>query len=89
MDAVNDAESVMIKNSFTKEVLENYLALENSPIFQDMQKVTIEKFLPDLNGKRAYDVGFGTGFCLKILLGKGSYSNLTLVWTFIRIWYLT
>ena len=77
---MNDAESIIIKNSFTKEVLENYLALENSPIYQDMQKVTIEKYLPDLNGKRAYDVGFGTGFCLKILLGKGlqSYTGLDL-----------
>lgn len=65
---------------FNQELLEKYLALENSPIFQDMLAVTIEQYLPDLRNKKAYDVGFGTGFCLKLLLNKGllSYTGLDL-----------
>ena len=40
---------------FNQELLEKYLALENSPIFQDMLAVTIEQYLPDLRNKKAYE----------------------------------
>jgi ubiquinone/menaquinone biosynthesis C-methylase UbiE len=48
-----------------------YLGLESSSIFQDMIRYTIEKNLPDLTNKTGYDIGFGTGFCMKILLKRG------------------
>jgi SAM-dependent methyltransferase len=65
---------------FNRKLFENYLALENSPIFQKMIGPTIKRHLPDLAGKDVYDVGFGTGFCLKILLKEGvtSYTGLDL-----------
>lgn len=66
--------------SYDEFQYESYLGLENNPILQDMIKVTIEKNLPDLNGKTAYDVGFGTGFCMKLLLKNGikSYTGMDL-----------
>jgi SAM-dependent methyltransferase len=65
---------------FDQKLFENYLALENSPIFQKMIGATIDRHLPNLENKNAYDVGFGTGFCLKILLKKQlkSYTGLDL-----------
>ena len=79
-----DSNNVKDTNSdniyFTKEIFDDYFALENSTIFQDMFKETIEQNLRKLKGKNVYDVGFGTGFCLKIFLKKGlkSYTGLDL-----------
>ena len=47
-------EKKEIGGYFDQILFENYLALENSPIFQKMIGNTIEQHLPDLKNKKAY-----------------------------------
>lgn len=73
-------EAAVLGKSYDETMYESYFALQNSPIFQSMLRYTIERNLPDLNGKRVYDNGFGAGFSLNIVLNKGlaSYTGLDL-----------
>lgn len=79
MDFAGPASTVIGKD-YDKEMYDNYFALQNSPIFQEMLRYTIERNLPDLAGKTAYDNGFGAGFSLNILLNRGleRYTGLDL-----------
>lgn len=73
-------QSYIAGDYFDQNMYAAYLSLENSPIFQNMLRPSIARNLPSLQNKRAYEMGFGTGFCLKILLKRGlrSYTGLDL-----------
>lgn len=65
---------------YDETMYKQYFELQNSDIFQDYLRYTVELNLPDLQGKRAYDVGSGAGFNMEYLLGKGlsEYTGLDL-----------
>lgn len=68
---MNKISNKKYSGNYDEKQFKVYLGLENSSIFQDMIRYTIEKNLPDLTDKIGYDIGFGTGFCMKILLNQG------------------
>lgn len=62
-----------MKNTYKEvhdaEFFNDYLdGVELSDNWQNLIKPTIEQNLPDLKSKRIYEVGFGSGFCLKFLI---------------------
>lgn len=75
-----DLLPTQLGKDYDKVMYDSYFALQNSPIFQEMLRYTIERNLPDLAGKTAYDNGFGAGFSLNIMLNRGlkSYTGLDL-----------
>jgi len=73
-------EKIILGKDYDRDMYDSYFALQNSPIFDQMLRFTIEQNLPDLVGKTAYDNGFGAGFSLNILLNRQlkSYTGLDL-----------
>ena len=57
----------MTNTTYNEFDYNKYLALEDSDIFQNLIRYTIEVNLPNLKNKKVYDVGSGTGFCAKFL----------------------
>lgn len=68
------------EDAYDEQRYKQYFQLQKSSIFQDLLRHTVELNLPNLNGKRAYDVGCGAGFNMEYLLGKGisEYTGLDL-----------
>lgn len=65
------AQCACKEDVYDETMYKQYFELQNSSIFQDYLRYTVELNLPDLRGKRAYDVGSGAGFNMEYLLGKG------------------